>query len=325
MENTVFKISEAVSTQGGAMEADTISKHGRSSKSQMSRGYFLRKTCFVLLIVFSVFSFYSCEGEEKDDEKEGEILKEMLGTWHLKKYESTDADMTMDTEAVATVSFTLYNNRTYSGNPCSTNDYSGNDNNKTWKYLGNLIEFRNYDRITYRATLRDSELIIETLEEWDWYGKWTYSREPVQLPPFPISSEIISYKGDFSLFHGTWLLKNYELYTPESSLCEIVSFNASYNGKRSTITVNSDNSFLMNNLVTVEIFDEDKKAIILDYTSYKVPVLFTFNSAAETLTSPNVEEKYKIEAASNETRLVISSVFSEEISDELFIRFIFSR
>ena len=30
-------VGTAVANQGGAMEADTISKHGRSSKSQMSR------------------------------------------------------------------------------------------------------------------------------------------------------------------------------------------------------------------------------------------------------------------------------------------------
>jgi len=32
-----FKIKEAVANQSGAMEADTISKNGRSLKSQMSR------------------------------------------------------------------------------------------------------------------------------------------------------------------------------------------------------------------------------------------------------------------------------------------------
>ena len=33
----ILKIEEAVANYSGAMEADTISKHGRSSKSQMSR------------------------------------------------------------------------------------------------------------------------------------------------------------------------------------------------------------------------------------------------------------------------------------------------
>jgi len=68
MENTVFKISEAVATHGGAMEADTISKHGRSSKSQMSRGYFLRKVCSVLLTAAFFIAVPSCD---KDDDGGG--------------------------------------------------------------------------------------------------------------------------------------------------------------------------------------------------------------------------------------------------------------
>ena len=40
MNKQVFKTIGAVANQSGAMEADTISKNGRSSKSQMSRGNF---------------------------------------------------------------------------------------------------------------------------------------------------------------------------------------------------------------------------------------------------------------------------------------------
>jgi len=38
MKGVIFKTSEAVANHGGAMETDTISKHGASPKSQMSRG-----------------------------------------------------------------------------------------------------------------------------------------------------------------------------------------------------------------------------------------------------------------------------------------------
>ena len=38
MKNIVFKTREAVTNVSGAMEADTISKNGRSLKSHTSRG-----------------------------------------------------------------------------------------------------------------------------------------------------------------------------------------------------------------------------------------------------------------------------------------------
>jgi len=51
MKKIKFFNSEAVANNGGAMEADTISKHGRSSKSQTSRGnnFLFRNSCFLLL------------------------------------------------------------------------------------------------------------------------------------------------------------------------------------------------------------------------------------------------------------------------------------
>ena len=45
------------------MEADTISKNGRSLKSQMSRGNFLSKVCFTLLVACFGLCLTSCEKE----------------------------------------------------------------------------------------------------------------------------------------------------------------------------------------------------------------------------------------------------------------------
>jgi uncharacterized membrane protein YphA (DoxX/SURF4 family) len=59
-----------------AMEADTISKNGRSSKSQMSRGNFLRKICFVLLAIVFIFSGCEKKGGGEDDAASG-----FYGTW----------------------------------------------------------------------------------------------------------------------------------------------------------------------------------------------------------------------------------------------------
>jgi len=50
MKTLNFKTSEAVASHCGAMEADTILKHGRSSKSQMSR----RNMRISLLMLFSI-------------------------------------------------------------------------------------------------------------------------------------------------------------------------------------------------------------------------------------------------------------------------------
>jgi hypothetical protein len=56
----------AVANQGGAMEADTISKHGASPKSQMSRGNFLEKRLGVLLLIMGIF-IYGCNKEDEFD------------------------------------------------------------------------------------------------------------------------------------------------------------------------------------------------------------------------------------------------------------------
>jgi len=53
MKTIFFKTDEAVASNCGAMEADTISKHGGSSKSQMSRGNIMQRT----FLFFAVFCF----------------------------------------------------------------------------------------------------------------------------------------------------------------------------------------------------------------------------------------------------------------------------
>jgi len=50
MTKSEFFIRAAVANMGGAMEADTISKHGRSSKSHTSRGNIWIKTCFAVFM-----------------------------------------------------------------------------------------------------------------------------------------------------------------------------------------------------------------------------------------------------------------------------------
>jgi len=49
-----FSIGAAVANQSGAMEADTISKNGRSSKSHTSRGIFLKLIVFFIAVCASV-------------------------------------------------------------------------------------------------------------------------------------------------------------------------------------------------------------------------------------------------------------------------------
>ena len=63
MKRVVFKTGAAVANFSGAMEADTIQKHGRSSKSQKSRGNILRRACFGLLTAgIILLSINACTG-----------------------------------------------------------------------------------------------------------------------------------------------------------------------------------------------------------------------------------------------------------------------
>jgi len=74
MKTVDFKTSEAAAIDSGAMEADTISKHGRSSKSQMSRGNFLRHFVIVALycgIILSI-AMSGCN-KDKDDKEEDKL------------------------------------------------------------------------------------------------------------------------------------------------------------------------------------------------------------------------------------------------------------
>ena len=71
MKKAVYNlaIGAAVANQGGAMEADTISKHGRNSKSHTSRGNILNicmnsmKFIFLMFIAFAILS--SCSPTQK--------------------------------------------------------------------------------------------------------------------------------------------------------------------------------------------------------------------------------------------------------------------
>ena len=67
MQNVILKtIRKAVANYSGAMEADTISKNGRKSKSQMSRGNTIYKNVVLNCLVIATFvvavTFMSCGG-----------------------------------------------------------------------------------------------------------------------------------------------------------------------------------------------------------------------------------------------------------------------
>ena len=57
--NRNLTIGTAVANQSGAMEADTISKNGRSSKSHTSRRNKYSLVIFVCLFCFATFSTYA--------------------------------------------------------------------------------------------------------------------------------------------------------------------------------------------------------------------------------------------------------------------------
>jgi len=64
MKRVIFKMSGAVANQGESMEVDTISKNGRSSKSQMSRRKYLCNFVVAALAVGAAFT--SCDGNGDD-------------------------------------------------------------------------------------------------------------------------------------------------------------------------------------------------------------------------------------------------------------------
>jgi len=69
-------VEAAVANFGGAMEAETISKHWRSSKSQMSRGNFLKKTCLAVLAVVVMICGLLFSGCSSDTPSS--VVKKML-------------------------------------------------------------------------------------------------------------------------------------------------------------------------------------------------------------------------------------------------------
>ena len=58
-----MKKIKRIVANSGAMEADTISKNGWSSKSLLSRGNFFKKTCFALFVVSSLFVSNKVQGQ----------------------------------------------------------------------------------------------------------------------------------------------------------------------------------------------------------------------------------------------------------------------
>ena len=78
-----------VTNQSGAMESDTISINGRSSKSQTSRGKFLTMKNIRLFFVLSVCTFFfACSSPEKDGKKVGkEVAKKYCDCYY--KYHDT--------------------------------------------------------------------------------------------------------------------------------------------------------------------------------------------------------------------------------------------
>ena len=83
----------AVANCCGAMEAETISKNGRSLKSQMSRKLFFFLTCFAL-ITCGAFIFTACE-DKAEIEKKGSITfwtaDKDGGSWKI-EIEGLDVD-----------------------------------------------------------------------------------------------------------------------------------------------------------------------------------------------------------------------------------------
>ena len=84
MSRLKFK-KTAVANQSGAMEADTISKNGRSSKSHTSRGHFLRIPSLTLIgmMFFSLAFAQDPPDYKKDPQANEKVIGNVIGTFNV--------------------------------------------------------------------------------------------------------------------------------------------------------------------------------------------------------------------------------------------------
>ena len=96
MKRLIFKSSKAGANQSGAMEAETISKHGRNPKSQMSRGN-IKIFALAVLIVAGLFAVKSCKRDK--DEGEGGVSREIIDLVNSVKVftEAKEQELTIET------------------------------------------------------------------------------------------------------------------------------------------------------------------------------------------------------------------------------------
>ena len=90
LQNSNLTIGTAVANQSGAMEADTISKNGRSSKSQMSRKNYL--TFIVVFVLFSNYCFGQSVSVQQNQQNVNINLPVIEKTVYVDRYRTVYVD-----------------------------------------------------------------------------------------------------------------------------------------------------------------------------------------------------------------------------------------
>jgi hypothetical protein len=234
----------------------------------------------------------------------GATSEELAGVWNLKIAEmfGTVRGISLHVVTKRNSAFTLNTNGTFTGDIYDLASESSNDGSdtKTWNYANGQFSFnQSGDNKTYKATLAATELMFEYgVAGENNYAKAIYTRENVTVPPLP--TEIATYSGDPSIFHGVWAVSKSEnnYANPDGSNPVWYEVNYNVSDEAMKLTVNSNGTFTMVNKI---------EEMTLSGTWSFANGSLTINSTDEGT------ETAKIEAGSNASTLIWSNIYADDV------------
>ncbi|MDR2425252.1 MAG: lipocalin family protein [Prevotellaceae bacterium] len=243
---------------------------------------------------------------------------DMVGTWNLKILEIdrriTDNNLAVHTTHRYASTFTLNSNGTFTGDvPIlseeSTN--SGSDETRSWTYANGEFSFQYYDadQLTYRATVTSSELIFEVgTAGSNSYYKAVCTKEAVTLPPIPTTIE--PYTGNVSTFYGVWVMTKTEDAQYYGRGLEWMEISFPVASEVNKLTINADGTYTL--VSKLDTGDQEIRT---------VSGTWTYSNGILTTTDDEGTETVMIDAASNASTLIFSSI---EVG-EYYSRIIFTK
>ena len=185
MNEIKYKI--AVANQGGAMEAETISKNGQSSKSQTSRVNILKYLAFVALAASIVFS--SCKNDNDTDEHSIQLLESISSNGVLNtNYEYDNQHRITKITSFHSDGITVTGTRTFT--------YSGD--NISMSYVS--VQYPQ-DNFTETYTKSDNKIIISI----SYWGNDVTSTIDIDTDGYPVK---YVYDDDYETYTCTYNYQN---------------------------------------------------------------------------------------------------------------------